>query len=178
MNFCTANVNPITGINYGIISGASLDSDIAQEIFERAYWIVLDAAYKEALIQELKNIDEDCEFDLSGDVSELEELANEHDLDLYQISDSLQIDEPEAEFEYDGAKIATSFLGGAMNVFVLESTSTGWYNQCSICVPNAGNLDEPVPAYSGVECYDVPKDWRSAPMLESQLNSTLTNALS
>lgn len=56
----------------------------------------------------------------------------------------------------------SSWLGGALNFFILESSYQVFSAFCSPCVPGAGNLkvtDGPTPAPASVRCYGVPRDW-------------------
>lgn len=56
-------------------------------------------------------------------------------------AEHIQIDEPIIEGEYDDVKYRISWLGGAPLLWVLEGP-IGYVNRlCSLCVPNAGDLD-------------------------------------
>ena len=63
--------------------------------------------------------------------------------------------------EYEGVKYATSWLGGALNFFILESpVITTKACRASPCVPNAGILKHPEdPEGGSVESYGIPEDW-------------------
>ena len=137
------NVNPETGIRYGIISANSLDGELVQDLL---YYEGEDLSWKEAE-EEIK-------------IAMREEGVTEEDWDRTlddRLSD-VYIDEPIVEGECGGVKYCTSWLGGALHFWIFESPRIGLYSECSPCCPNAGNLDSPND--DGVECYDVPEGWR------------------
>ena len=137
------NVNPETGIRYGIISANSLDGELVQDLL---YYEGEDLSLKEAE-EEIK-------------IAMREEGVTEEDWDRTlddRLSD-VYIDEPIVEGECEGVKYCTSWLGGALHFWIFESPRIGLYSECSPCCPNAGNLDSPND--DGVECYDVPEGWR------------------
>ena len=137
------NVNPETGIRYGIISANSLDGELVQDLL---YYEGEDLSWKEAE-EEIK-------------IAMREEGVTEEDWDRTlddRLSD-VYIDEPIVEGECEGVKYRTSWLGGALHFWIFESPRIGLYSECSPCCPNAGDLDSPND--DGVECYDVPKGWR------------------
>ena len=137
------NVNPETGIRYGIISANSLDGELVQDLL---YYEGEDLSWKEAE-EEIK-------------IAMREEGVTEEDWDRTlddRLSD-VYIDEPIVEGECEGVKYRTSWLGGALHFWIFESPRIGLYSKCSPCCPNAGNLDSPND--DGVECYDVPEGWR------------------
>ena len=137
------NVNPETGIRYGIISANSLDGELVQDLL---YYEGEDLSWKEAE-EEIK-------------IAMREEGVTEEDWDRTlddRLSD-VYIDEPIVEGECEGVKYRTSWLGGALHFWIFESHRIGKYNLCSPCAPNAGNLD--CPNENGYECYDVPEGWR------------------
>lgn len=137
------NVNELTGIRYGIISANSLDGELVQDLL---YYEGEDLSWKEAE-EEIK-------------IAMREEGVTEEDWDRTlddRLSD-VYIDEPIVEGECEGVKYRTSWLGGALLFWIFESPRIGLYSECSPCCPNAGDLDSPND--DGVECYDVPKEWR------------------
>lgn len=141
------NVNEVTGIRYGIISANSLDPWVVDEIQMTG----TDIRYKETLEELEKGIRSVCAGLMSSSaVNDLIDTANEY-LDWYD-------DEPIHEFEIDGVEGRTTWLGGALLVFIRESPYTTKAKLCSPCVPNCGDLDNP--SEDGEVCYDVPADWR------------------
>lgn len=178
------NINPDTGIHYGYISGNSIHSDILDTIM---YSVGTDLSFNEAELEakadverEADQIEEEARITIAerGGYTDREaEDALEEEIEaaynrlgyddredfidskLSRAMDHLHIEEPIIEFEYKGVKGRTSWLGGALNLWIFESPILGMYRVCSPCVPNAGNLDQPDP--DGVLTYDVPADWRT-----------------
>ncbi|MGK2884387.1 MAG: hypothetical protein ACSLE8_06360 [Rhodococcus sp. (in: high G+C Gram-positive bacteria)] len=157
------NVNPDTGIRYGVISCNSLNPDLVDELMHGPDAVDLDYqfAYKEAKAQ--------AEADLDAAVEEAEIAASEVDPNaceaereafienwlevkgierdtyvddqLERFSDMYQGDEPVVEGNTEGVAYRISWLGGAPLLWVLEGP-LGYCNRlCSPCVPNAADLD-------------------------------------
>jgi hypothetical protein len=167
------NHNPDTGIAYGYISANALDPDIVDELqmdgTDVYYEPALDDYQQDLSINPVLQ-DEACE-----DAGTKRDDLNENELRAQalayirgrwsgskweqEFNDSYQPDEPVHEGEKDGVKYRTSWLGGALNVWIFESPFTGRFQQCSPCVPGAANLDNPDP--DGILGYDVPPEWRS-----------------
>lgn len=140
------NVNPETGIPYGYIRADSLHPDVVDELQRGA-----DLHYEEACLEMSARIANAVDDFLS---SRSAISVIEHALELFDHED----DEPVHEGEYEQVHYRTSWLGGALHVWVFSSPVTGHYQKCSPCVPGAGNLD--CPDLDGIVCYDVPADWR------------------
>lgn len=68
-------------------------------------------------------------------------------------------DQPEAAgFTPEGVRYCTSYLGGALHFFILQSpVTTDRARRASPCVPNAGIIDT---LDGNVSSYDVPDSWR------------------
>jgi hypothetical protein len=167
------NHNPDTGIAYGYISANALDPDIVDELqmdgTDVYYEPALDDYQQDLSINPVLQ-DEACE-----DAGTKRDDLNENELRAQalayirgrwsgskweqEFNDSYQPDEPVHEGEKDGVKYRTSWLGGALNVWVFESPHiTETAVQCSPCVPGAGNLDQVGEGH--YQCYDVPPNWR------------------
>ena len=147
----SANVNPETGIRYGIVSAASLDPEIVNQIQcegRDVHW-------------------EDAKRDLEDAIrSACGGLMTKRDVDAVvdeaidrMNGDQWVDDEPIHEFVIDGVMGQTTWLGGALLVWVFKSNHSRLSRLCSPCVPNAGDLDS-VEDSEGYVCYDVPPDWR------------------
>jgi hypothetical protein len=65
-------------------------------------------------------------------------------------------DEPVIEGVYEGVTYRTSWVG-ALHVFIFHSPTLWQCRPCSLCVPNAGNLDQL--GQGDYEAYGVPLDW-------------------
>jgi hypothetical protein len=179
----STNINPETGIRYGYISAQSIHPDV---LYDLIYAIGTDLTY-EAAKAEAQAIAERQADDIEEEVRiaiaeaggftdrEYEHVLEDWTSLAYErlgfdcredyvensvecAMDDVYIEEPIIEFEYKGVKGRTSWLGGALNLWIFESPILGMYRVCSPCVPNAGNLDQP--SEWGVLTYDVPADWR------------------
>lgn len=129
------NVNPETGIRYGVVSLDSLQDWVFDEFFHHG----TNETWAEAIrdyIAENPGSDEE-------DASEALEHA--------------QFEEEVYSLEKDGMKLQLSYLGGAPLVWVFESPHKAMVRECSPCVPNAGDLNSKIDG--GFECYDVPAEW-------------------
>lgn len=147
-----ANQNPKTGIRYGIISANNLHPDVIEELI----LFGSDVRWEEA-VSELE-----CNYrygNLDDGETECDDIADEIERRIQEMADNWYDDEPIHEGKYEGVEYRTTWLGGALHVWIFESTVVGNYQQCSPCVPGAGNLD--CPDLDGVVCYDIPKEWRA-----------------
>jgi hypothetical protein len=166
--------NLTSQIPFGYISAQALDSDIVNELQLRGTDPYYDAAVAEAQREQAHQVDE-------GEVGEwlgqhhglhyesLDEdsqrdwklrYVEEHWDSKYEdtFNDAYQPDEPVHEGIYQGVKYSTSWLGGALNVWVFESPHiTNLARQASPCVPGAAILDT---LDGNVTGYDVPPSWR------------------
>lgn len=135
-----ANIHPETGIAYGYISANALDSDVVDSLMygDQAINESRDSAFKEAF----------PDYEEDG--------ADESDIQRFW--DSYEDYEPEIRGVYEGVFYRTSWLGGALNFFILESPHvTDKARLASPCVPNAAILDTLDGSVTG---YNVPDDWR------------------
>ena len=128
------NVNPETGIRYGIISAQSLHPDVIYDL----QCVGKDLHYEEFCEDLKRQFPDEDEYE--------EQLEN---IDF-------QDEEPVHEFQRDGVRGQTTWLGGAMLVWVFHSPHIANVSLCSPCVPNCGDLD----STGDYECYDVPPTWR------------------
>lgn len=149
-----ANYNPETGIAYGYISASVLHPDIVGSLlygdgcddFTDHSW----EAMKENAVAEWRAENPDSDLDDSEVWDEIQ----------YDVADYYQPDEIETSGTYAGVSFATSWLGGALNFFILHSPHiTDSARRASPCVPNAGILDD---LDGDVTCYNVPDDWRDS----------------
>lgn len=181
--FMSANINPATGIAYGYISANALHPDVVQTLQDNGKDVDYDDAVAEAQNEAVR---EWASKLLAADVLDLDLFVKLKDSDLValdddRLSDALleyvqanwsgseweqkfnddyQPDEPIHEGEHEGVKYRTSWLGGALNVYIFESPFvTETARECSLCVPNAGNLDQV--GQGSYQCYDVPASWRA-----------------
>lgn len=146
----SSNTDPETGIRYGIIAANGLDPEIIERIQSTGRDVHWEQRLEELRLETKADvedglIDEDV-FDASLD-RRIEECSNR----FYD-------DEPVHEFEIEGVIGRTTWLGGALLVWVFKSPVINNFDLCSPCVPNCGDLDNPNP--EGYQAYDVPADWR------------------
>lgn len=145
------NRNPDTGIRYGIISANSLHPYVLDDLCYGAQ--AKDVRYEEACADLASAIRVAVSDFLSS--NQTQQLIDEA-LEMFEY----ECEEPIFKGTYEGVRYSTTWIGGAMHVWVFESPVTGHYAECSPCVPCAGNLD--CPDLEGVVCYDVPDDWRDS----------------
>lgn len=137
------NVNPETGIRYGVISCDSLDFEVYSDIFDKA-WDIYTAECCKMAAKENGITDFDSD-----------EFSNFQD----EFFENYEPEEIKAELEYKGCKLWLTTLGGAYILYVLYSRKKTYAKLCSPCCPNACNLDARSQKW-GFECYDVPNSWR------------------
>lgn len=154
------NVNPITGIAYGVISGNSLDGDTLHDLMTEG----TNLTERDAMSELRASIAADARDIEDGDAFTCWEDLGHDDRDDYIECEferrcaEIQIDEPVIEGTCEGVSYMVDWLGGAIVVFILESPVVVMANQCSPCIPGAGDLDHLTDGF-GVACYGVPQDW-------------------
>lgn len=153
------NVNPETGIRYGIISANALHGDVIDNIQNMGR----DLHYEEAkadLEKQADALEEEVRIGMAEDDpsivgnEEIEESRIEAAYEARGYQDredfigkqleQFQDEEPVHEFEIDGVKGRTTWLGGALLVWVFFSPHMTRVQLCSPCVPNCGDLDNVV----------------------------------
>ena len=141
------NTNPATGIAFGYISANALDPEVVDRLQQG-----LSLEYQQALE----------EFTASSKVDpETGEPISDDDLQVLfdQFAEDWEDDEPTYEGTHEGVKYRTSWLGGALHVWIFESPhTTDKARRASPCVPGAAILDTLDGSETG---YDVPPDWRA-----------------
>lgn len=152
------NVNPNTGIRYGVITARNLRYDLAIQLRDMAadaYAEDLRATRRADLERAVLAILPAADAMLIGDAVTLQ-LDSEDEIGAFDT------DEPDAALEIEGVKLQYLHLGGAALVMVIDSPHTTYAQQlCSPCCPNAANLDAGVldTHVQGFECYNVPAHW-------------------
>jgi hypothetical protein len=126
----TANINDNTGIAYGIISANKLWYDLVDDM-------MLNDSIKDHYSDYLVCHDEEKEYCTDDECL-------------------CEIDEGFFKGEIDGVKYEGCWLGGALNIVILESPHiTHNAGRASPCVPNMGILD----SMGDVTSYTVPENW-------------------
>jgi hypothetical protein len=176
-----ANVNPETGIRYGVTH------KIPSWVFDDAMsWECPDevdalAEYARDLLVKKAENGEIGPDDIDGFTPDKEEDNREtladyiRGLDSKASSDLLAMVDGDAWNEYpgfwgsfdfsesarlgesDGIKMMLGGLGGAPLLWILDSPYLDTVRLCSPCVPNAGDLDSP--DGNGYQCYAPCPDW-------------------
>lgn len=135
-----ANVNPETGVRYGVVALASLQDWVFEEFFNDG----VNQSMEDAVLEwesEHPDFDED---------------------EKQTFIDYLDIEEATYVLVKDDMQLMMSYLGGAPLVWVIKSPHRTSTRLCSPCVPNAGDLDakDKGGCEGGFfECYDLPADW-------------------
>lgn len=141
------NINPETGVPYGIITLLRLDPDIIEILLYGQQ--AKDLSYEQAKEQYL--LERQRDWDAGLLCGEFDEQAA---VDTF--NDQYNNDEPVIGGEYQGVTYQTTWLGGAQLLFVFHSPFIRKCRPCSLCVPNAGDLA----TEGGYAAYDVAPDWR------------------
>lgn len=149
----TTNINPTTGIRYGVIALNDLDQDVVTDLL---YGVgVTDVTSAEAAVEARKDATRRAQYEGIPEADREDWI----DAQVEREMESLEISEAVMEGTLDGVKYRTFWLGGSHHLFILESPVIGTFRLCSPCVPNATDLSNSDP--NGYEGYDVPADWRS-----------------
>ena len=152
-----ANIHPVTGIPYGVIAANSLDPEIFDMIMTNGE----NTTELDAEEEFRKQINHEIE---SGRLA-ADQFGEEMERRLRERSEHATED-CHRYVEYDddnklSLEVETTYLGGAILVYVLQSPYLCAAPLCSPCCPNAGDLDNRYEdGVGGVTCYDVPPDWR------------------
>ncbi len=177
------NINPETGIRYGYISAQSIHPDILYDVInvvgKNLTVAAAGVAAREIAEREAEGLEDEVRIamaEIGGWIGrEYEHVWDEWVEQAYMARgcrdredfierrvevelDDFFPEDPIIEFEYEGVKGRTSWLGGVCNLWIFESPYTNTFALCSPCVPNACNLDQP--DHDGYVGYDVPHNWR------------------
>jgi hypothetical protein len=165
------NVNEKTGVACGFISANSLDTEIVMDLtmgfnVDNFRNISEDQAVAE-IAESYRNRIRDNEDE--ADICRVEDMSDDEIFDMLQESgqvgyEDLVCETPIVSGVYEGVHYMSSWLGGALHFFIMESpVITGKAGRASPCVPGAGILDD---LSGGVVAYDVPLDWRADQMVK------------
>jgi len=133
----TANINPKTGIAYGVVSLHSLEDWVWDDFLDNGVNETMRAAEQEWRSE------------------------NPHmSLVPQEWYDEYESDGDEYSLESEGMKLGLGYLGGSGLVWVFESPHVTEAPVCSPCVPGAGDLDSAGrESLRTVRCYTLPPDW-------------------
>jgi hypothetical protein len=159
------NINPHTGIRYGVISFNSLQPWCSDDLFYGAQ--AKDISWQQAieeLVAEAKREYDDLLEECDTAMAEVDHWMSDREKEKFterffserearmdrdefveerveRRREHLDISEPGIEGTLDGVSYRISWLGGAPLLWVLEGP-LGFANRlCSPCVPNAADLD-------------------------------------
>lgn len=144
------NHNPTTGVAYGYIAANDLDPEVVDALMYGSQ--AKDLSYVEALEEHLKTSRAAFEW-----VFPKEEFDADFETEVF--NQDYEVEEPHIEGVYEGVTYGTSWLGGALHFFILESPVISEGKPCSLCVPLA--LDLGSVGKGNYEGYGVPADWRA-----------------
>ncbi len=174
----TANINKDTGIAFGIISSHAIHGDMIDTLLYSSHSrdLSFDECLKEHLTVKRREFDAAAE-ELSikrAETGEDRENPNigeddpefDEAFETEAFSESYQQEEPAIAGEYEGVSYQTTWLGGAMMLYIFKSPILTKCAVCSPCVPNAGDLDN-VGAYLA---YGVPTGWLDDAFIERQIS--------
>lgn len=151
------NTHPETGVAFGVIAADRLNDDIVEQLLYGRH--AVNISYETAKSAYINGARFDFECEQKEDQHDADEEFDE-DAALERFTDGYQNDEPIIEGTKDGVKYRSSWIGGAMHFYIVESPVTGWYQPCSPCCPGAGDLHTIEGLNSSSETYDVPNNWR------------------
>lgn len=149
-------------VHYGYISSNSLDPETVHELMYGPH--ATSISYQEAYDARQAEIEQELEI-----LAEEQDEVTRQDWIAEETSRRMEIEEIHCEEEivegtYQEVKYLSSWLGGALHFFILKSPHISNRELCSPCVPNAGNLNQPVLEGDNNPTYDVPADWRAQPI--------------
>ena len=172
------NVNTETGIPFGIVSGNDLDADIIAMIQDEDSldWEECKSEQGRALALEQGWIDDPDEMEWS-DLPDTQQDGEPRDywmdwdewLEEYDPGWQDDIEPPDEERHeriLDGVHCQTTWVGGAIHVWVFQSPYVSTYRPCSPCMPGAHDIHhdddtfmlDGTPQRDGLG-YTVPPDW-------------------
>lgn len=134
------NVNPKTGIAYGVISGSQVP-DLVDDIQNKGVNRTLKVFQKEM-------VGKICDFIRSLPIKRYgaDELIYDHLTTLDSIATIVPVepfDEEDFTWKEGRFSFKLSYLGGAIKIWVLNGPYVTYARACSPCLPGAGDLDEP-----------------------------------
>lgn len=181
----TANINPETGIPYGVAL-ANNYPDLYETITEKGTNLSYEAwntqisdkivmsligQYPYTDLREIPELQIIEDSDLYNIVQEYQEQREQHN---FRVSDFVndwiisehgcEIDSCYSDDEEEYAYVDESFnmfmlryIGGAAHIWVIKSDRIVSCRECSPCIPNAGDLDSPDD--QGMDCYGIPTQY-------------------
>lgn len=156
MNLLTTNINPETGVHYGVVALAYLDADVADNLMFGSQ--ATDLSFKQ-WEEDMKATYEDWRQEAMENLPDALEgyIEIESSETWAPSADNYIQDEPLISGVLDGVNYQVFWLGGAPHIMVFDSPHQTLCYPCSPCVPNAGDLTKE--NEGTITAYTVPSDW-------------------
>ena len=144
----STNVNPQTGIHYGMISTASITVEALEMIEQKG----------------INFTERSAREDIVKDISRLGFVGEQYDIELECRMEDWYCESREHVFMLEQRigdqklHVMTTWVGGAQQLWVMSSPHVTRALPCSPCVPQCGDLSSVDDG--GIQCYDVPPEWR------------------
>jgi hypothetical protein len=155
------NYDEKTGINYGVISPHSINSETLDDLCFGSNSI--DPHYEEGKKEILDDLKQFCEDHyLNYDQIDTDQFIDQFN-DHYENSDG--------QYDYDDGEYTLHISGDNFGIFVIKSPYYTYTKQCSPCAPGAGDLNSPISyeeyekgdhnsfMYGTVKAYCLPKEF-------------------
>lgn len=167
------NTDPDTGIHYGIIRSDSIHPEVLHSLlYEKGKDVSYTSALEDHIAAKRKEFDDAAE-ELSikrAETGEDRENQNvgeddpefDEEFEKEEFSENYCCDEPVTEGVHEGVSYLTTWFGGALLMWIFKSPVMTKCREASMCVPNAGNLDQP----GDYLAYGVPVDWLDERFIE------------
>lgn len=135
------NMNFETGIHYGCISQHSLDPCVLDDLISDSSDLIYDES-KDEFIDDLKDAVQEI-LNNNGIENVTSEDIN-FDVAINEWDETYMNDNH--HYLYDDGEYELDFSDDLVSIIIKKSPYYTFCEGCSPCVPNAGNLDEPVTA--------------------------------
>lgn len=148
------NVDPVSGVAYGLISMHALDPGVVDQLMFgiHARNLTYEAAKANYIADKFAAYNRERASGATDAVNEFDETqyANE-------FSENYESNEDRIAGVYHGVRYETAWFGGVPHFFILHSPHIKDAAPCSPCAPNAGDLHHA----GNVRAFDVPDFWRA-----------------
>jgi hypothetical protein len=153
------NQDPDTGVRYTLYRADAFDPELLDDLL---YMHGKDLSYAEALEQEIAEQRSAWEDECESKAVAAQEAGTDLVLDDFELClDSFdpQIEQPIHEGDYQNIHYRTTWLGGALHIWIFRSPIVGHFALCSPCAPGACNGDQRTSLVDGHMGYDVYPNW-------------------
>lgn len=131
-------MNPETGIHYGVIFPDSINPEAYDDIIRDSDDLIYEESREEFESGLISAIKEYCEDNYLH--------IDEKDIDIDSIMDNWNdsYDNDNHSYHYTDAEYELHICDDNYGIYVIKSPYYTYCRQCSLCSPNAGDLDSPV----------------------------------